>query len=49
MVARLKAPDFVSAFTGKGRLRGFLENVPVHVIVEPNVGLYGAAAVALNL
>jgi glucokinase len=49
IVKRLQSADFVSAFTGKGRLNGFLEKVPVHVIMEPNVGLYGAAAVALNL
>ena len=33
---------FVTAFRNKGRLSAFLAKVPVHIIVNPNVGLVGA-------
>jgi glucokinase len=39
---------FMNAFLEKGRLSPFLARVPVHVIVNPHVGLIGAAAVALR-
>jgi glucokinase len=39
---------FMRAFLEKGRLTSLLARIPVHVIVNPNVGLIGAASVALR-
>lgn len=39
---------FVHAFRSKGRMEGLLTRIPVFVIVNPNVGLIGAAEVALH-
>lgn len=49
IVERLRASDFARAFTAKGRLGRFLEAVPVRVILNPDVGLLGAAEVAAHL
>ncbi|HKG95907.1 MAG TPA: glucokinase, partial [Gemmatimonadaceae bacterium] len=46
---RMRDGAFVTAFRDKGRLSPLLERMPVHVIVNPNVGLVGAAAVAASL
>jgi glucokinase len=43
---RLGAGSFLRAFRDKGRLSDLLSRVPVHVIMNPSVGLLGAAAVA---
>ena len=49
MVDKLRDGTFMRGFLDKGRLSRVLERVPVHVIVNPNVGLIGAAAVAAGL
>jgi glucokinase len=49
IVGKLRDGAFVSAFRDKGRLANLLAKIPVHVIVNPNVGLLGAAAVAARL
>jgi glucokinase len=46
MVAQLRAGPFLSSFGDKGRLSPFMARVPVHVIMNTNVGLLGAAGVA---
>ena len=46
IVERLKSGPFLTAFRDKGRLSGLLSRIPLHVIMNPNVGLLGAAAVA---
>jgi glucokinase len=46
IVERLRSGPFLEAFRDKGRLSELLSRVPVHVIVNPNVALLGAAAVA---
>ena len=46
MVDRLRVGPFLKSFRDKGRLSAFVERVPVHVIMNENVGLLGAAAVA---
>lgn len=46
IVAKLKESAFAAAFRSKGRLAAFLAKVPVHVVVNPNVGLLGAAVAA---
>lgn len=49
IVPKLEDGAFVAAFRNKGRLSTFLAKVPVHVIVNPKVGLLGAAALAAEL
>jgi glucokinase len=46
IVDRLRSGPFLTAFRDKGRLSELLSRIPVHVIVNPNVALLGAAAVA---
>lgn len=41
--------DFMDAFTSKGRMRGLLTRVPVHIVLNPQVGLIGAAICASRL
>ncbi|MEM9219506.1 MAG: glucokinase [Cyanobacteria bacterium P01_F01_bin.150] len=42
----LKAGSFLDAFTCKGRMSDLLEKVPVYVVLNPKVGLIGAALYA---
>jgi glucokinase len=46
LVERLRSGPFMAAFRNKGRMSELLSRIPVHVIMNPNVGLLGAAAVA---
>ncbi len=46
LVERLQDGRFLAAFRDKGRKADFLERVPVHVVLSPDVGLLGAAAAA---
>ena len=46
ILPKLKDGSFIRAFRGKGRHRVFLEAVPVHVVINPRVGLLGAASIA---
>jgi glucokinase len=46
VVGRLDGGAFLRAFRNKGRLSPLLARIPVHVIMNPSVGLLGAAAVA---
>ena len=41
--------DFMEAFINKGRMRGLLERIPVHIVLNPQVGLVGAAICASKL
>lgn len=43
ILSYLERERFMQAFTHKGRLTQMLANVPVHVILNPKVGLLGAA------
>jgi len=49
IVERLKEGPFLSAFLNKGRMSELLSRIPVHVIMNPNVALLGAAAVAAKM
>ena len=40
---------FIAAFNHKGRVSDLLTNIPVHVILNPQVGLIGAAAQSARL
>ncbi|MDJ0520118.1 MAG: glucokinase [Trichodesmium sp. MO_231.B1] len=45
----MKSGSFMEAFNRKGRMRPLLEKVPVHIVLNPQVGLIGAAIRASNL
>ncbi|MBW4539936.1 MAG: glucokinase [Myxacorys chilensis ATA2-1-KO14] len=45
----IKEGSFLYAFTHKGRMAGLMERVPVHVVLNPQVGLIGAALCASRL
>ena len=44
----LRHPRFLTAFTHKGRFSDLASRIPIHVIVNPQVGLFGAALCGLN-
>jgi len=46
---KLKDGTFMRAFMGKGRFADLLATMPVHIIMNPNVGLLGAAAEAQRM
>jgi len=48
ILARLKRPGFLEAFRDKGRFHEFLEAIPVHVILNDETALRGAAWYALS-
>jgi glucokinase len=43
IIRELKEPEFMNAFTAKGRLRPLLQDIPVRVIMNPKTALLGAA------
>jgi glucokinase len=44
MVSFFAQSEFRSRFEAKGRLRGYLASIPTYLIVQPLLGLLGAAA-----
>ena len=44
--AQMQAGDFLCAFRDKGRFSGLLETVPLHIVIDPQVGLLGASLYA---
>lgn len=48
-LALMKSGIFLEALTDKGRVSPLVERVPVHIILNPNVGLIGAAICAARL
>ena len=46
---KLHDGTFIRAFTAKGRFKGMLETLPVHVVMNDQVGLYGALAEAARI
>jgi glucokinase len=49
ILERLKGGGFMEAFTNKGRLSPLLELMPVHVILDSDAALMGAARRAIRL
>jgi glucokinase len=43
ILERLQQPDFLESIRDKGRFRTLLERIPVHVILDPQSALHGAA------
>jgi glucokinase len=48
IIARLRDPVFMNAFTAKGRMRPLLQAIPVRVILNPKLALLGAARYAMQ-
>jgi len=48
IIDRLKGPEFMLAFTAKGRLSPLLESIPVRVILNDRTALLGAARCVLK-
>jgi glucokinase len=48
IIAKLRDPVFMNAFTAKGRMRPLLQTIPVRVILNPKVALLGAARCAIR-
>jgi glucokinase len=46
ILAKLKEPEFMASFTGKGRMKPLLEAIPVRVIMKDTAALLGAARYA---
>jgi glucokinase len=46
IIAKLKDGNFMRAFCAKGRYQEWLTQLPVHVVMNPKVGLLGAALAA---
>jgi glucokinase len=49
IIERLQSGGFMDAFLSKGRLSTFLQRIPVKIILEPKVGLWGASLLAARL
>ncbi|HEX9626721.1 MAG TPA: glucokinase [Acidiferrobacterales bacterium] len=49
IVEMLRTGDFLNAFRDKGRMGALLEDIPVQVVMNPKVGLLGAALAAGRL
>lgn len=49
IAAKLKEGIFMRAFTDKGRFSELLATLPVHVVMNPQVGLYGALVEASRM
>jgi len=45
----LREPDFLESFRAKPPLEAFLAKIPVHVVQEPRLPLFGAAAAAYRM
>ncbi len=41
--------SFINSFTNKGRMSSILKNIPVHIVLNPQVGLIGASICAARL
>ena len=49
IAAKLKDGTFMRAFADKGRFRELLSTIPVRLVMNPQVGLYGALEVARRM
>jgi len=45
-LARFKNGLFIQAFNAKGRMQPLMERIPVHIVLQPKVGLLGARLLA---
>jgi len=47
ILPKLISKTFIEAFLSKGRMRSLMEKIPVHVVINENAGLLGAARCAV--
>ena len=47
ILSKLVSQNFIDAFLSKGRMRSLMEAIPVHVVINENAGLLGAARCAV--
>jgi glucokinase len=48
-IERFKQGHFINSFLAKGRMRPLMEKIPVHLIIQPKVGLHGARLLAQRI
>lgn len=48
IISKLREPIFMNAFKAKGRMKPLLQAIPVRVILNPSVSLFGAALYTVN-
>jgi glucokinase len=48
-IERFKQGQFINAFVDKGRMQPLMEIIPVHLIIQPKVGLLGARLLARKI
>jgi len=48
-IERFKQGQFIKAFVAKGRMQPLMEKIPVHLIIQPRVGLLGARLLARKI
>lgn len=46
IAAQMQGGDFMKAFMSKGRYAGLLATMPLHIVLNPNIGLQGANLIA---
>lgn len=44
--ARMQGGEFINSFLSKGRFGGILGTMPLHIVLNPNIGLMGANLIA---
>lgn len=49
ILPRMTAGGFMRGFLHKGRMREVIEKIPVHIVLDPSIGLRGAALAAGHL
>lgn len=49
ILSLLEKGGFMESFTSKGRMSRIMENIPVHVILNPRAALMGAAKTGLEI
>lgn len=48
IINRLQTPAFMEAFRNKGKMSGLMARMPVHIVMNPDVGLLGSRVIALR-
>lgn len=49
IIRHLQKDAFIEAFNAKGKMASLMEQIPVQVVMNPNVGLLGSQAVAIKM
>lgn len=49
ILSEIKTGSFLEAFTDKGRMTDLIKNIPLHVVLNTDIGLQGAAVYAKNI